>query len=521
MHQVRFMRFSTLMLPAAALLLAATVSLAAPSDSKGSKPAPAPSRPAPAAAPARPAVNNNVRPAPVNNGAGGFHPAQPANGTNGYRPAQPANGAGGYRPAQPVNGAGGYRPAQPVNGAGGYRPGGMEGGPRMMQQRTPTGFNRVARPNGDAFQRRADGRMADVHNARLGLDVHHGLMGGRRVEVVRPGGVRIVAERGRPGFVERPFARSFGGHSFAYRTYYYHGRPYERFYRGYAFHGVAIEVFAPAHYYSVGFYGWAYHPWGRPVAFGWGWGPSPWYGYYGAYFAPYPVYAGPNYWLTDYMIADDLQVEYQANQEAGLVGPPMMNPGVPMLTPEVKQMVSNEVAGQIALENYEAQQNAAGQDADPASSGIARLLTDGHSHVFVAGSDLDLVNAYGAECAITPGDVLQFNPPMDPYGVAANLMVVASKGGRECARGDVVTVSLNDLQEMENHMRQSIDEGLARLQTMQGQGGLPAAPAGTMQNSTPAQFMGIAPPPDPAAQSEITQQDAQAASAENEVASGS
>lgn len=490
------------MMLGAILFLGASLCLAAPNDTKKATPPPPPR---PAAAPARPAPaqhntvapNNNQRPMPNTGGAGGFHANPPVNN-------------------------GGFHANPPAGGAGNMRPNNMSpaAAPRFAQGRAPVGANRVARPNGDMLQRRPNGRVSDVHNARLGMDVHHGLMGGSRVEVVRPGGVRIVAERGRPGFVAHPFDRQFGGHAFAARTYYYHGRPYERFYRTYGYHGMAIEVFAPAHYYSVGFYGWAYHPWGRPVAYAWGWGPSPWYGYYGGYFAPYPTYAGPNYWLTDYMIANDLQAEYQANMEANTMGAPMMAGG-PMITPEVKQQISAEVANQIALENYEAQQNAAGQDADPASSGIARMLSDGRPHVFVAGSDLDVVNLAGQECALTPGDVLQFNPPVDPNGVSANLVVLASKGGPECRRADTVAVALNDLQEMQNQMRQTIDDGLAKLQAQQGQGGLPPAPPSAQVAPSNAQFTSIAPPPDPDVATELSQQESQAATAETEVSAGS
>ena len=59
----------------------------------------------------------------------------------------------------------------------------------------------------------------------------------------------------------------------------------------------------PGLYYHPGFYGWAYNPWGIPIAFGWGWGGSPWFGYYGGFFQPYPVYPSAAFWLTDYMIS--------------------------------------------------------------------------------------------------------------------------------------------------------------------------------------------------------------------------
>lgn len=122
-------------------------------------------------------------------------------------------------------------------------------------------------------------------------------------------------KRGRPGFVERPYG--FHGHDFAQRTYFYHGREYSRFYHGYGYRGMYLNVYAPGIYYRPAFYGWAYNPWMAPIAFGWGWGASPWYGYYGYYFQPYPVYPSAAYWLTDYMVSNDLQTAYAAHQEAG------------------------------------------------------------------------------------------------------------------------------------------------------------------------------------------------------------
>ncbi len=350
------------------------------------------------------------------------------------------------------------------------------------------------------------------------MDIHNGLNGRRQVSVRRPDGSRIMAERGRPGFIERPFARPYGGHEFARRTFYYHGRAYDRYYRGYGFHNVRLDVYAPYHYYGVGFYGWAYNPWYHPVVYAWGWGPSPWYGYYGYYFTPYAVYPSASAWLTDYMISQDLQAEYQANQEAGTMASAPPPDSSPVLSPEVKQMISNEVASQIALENAEAQQNAQGQDPDPQGSSIARLLADGHSHVFVAGSDLDVVDAAGNECAISSGDALELNTPPGPNDSAVNLVVLASKGGLECPKSDSVTVALNDLQGMQNHMRETIDQGLQELQAKEGHGGLPQAPPSAQAPPVNAGFAAIAPPPEPTdGAQQVNQQQTQADAAQNEV----
>ena len=354
--------------------------------------------------------------------------------------------------------------------------------------------------------RRPDGRITDVHDARRGMDIHHGPDGRiARVSVMRADHSRVVVMRGRPGFVERPY--SFHGHDFARRTYAFHGRVYDRFYRGYSFHGVSIQVYSPARYYSIGFYGWAYHPWARPIVYSWGWGPSPWYGYYGYYFTPYPAYDSASLWLTDYMISNDLQSAYEAGQESAMSnpGPQAGDPSFAM-TPQVKQMIANEVQNQIALENAEAQQSSQNQDPDPASSGIARMLGDGGTHVYVVGAPLDLVNSLGAECSLSEGDALQLAAPPAPTDQAASLIVLSSKNSRECARTSTVTVALDDLQEMQNHMRETIDRGMEQLQQQQGKAGLPVAPPSATAAPTSTAFAQLAPPPDPNSASDINQQ---------------
>jgi hypothetical protein len=178
------------------------------------------------------------------------------------------------------------------------------------------------------------------------------------------------------------------------------------------------------------------------------------------------------------------------------------------------------VKRELALENNEATRASNQQDVDPGSSGIDRLLSDaanGKPHVFVVGTAMDVVDTSQAECSLSDGDVLmlQAAPPADAQ--AANLVVLASKGGQECAKQDTVSVPFADLQEMQNHMRESIDQGLQELQAKQGKGGLPALPSTVPAQPAPAPYEAIAPPPDPNAATEIQQQAQQADQAEQEV----
>lgn len=475
-------------------LLAVADAASAAGDSKKQSPPP---KPAPAARPA-------TQPArPAGNPGGGFNrPA--ANGPSANRPH--VNNPSANRPT--ANNPSFNRPTNnPINRAGGG-----------FTRPAPRGVNEHVAANGSLIRTRSNGHIADMHDARRGMDVHHGLNGNRRISFDRPDHSRIVAERGRPGFVQRPY--SFHGHDFARRTYFYHGREYSHFYHGYPYRGVYLNVYAPGFYYRPAFYGWAYNRWGVPVVYAWGWGGNPWFGYYGYYFQPYPVYPSAAFWLTDYIVSTDLQTAYAAQQEGGEEdGASQASGGQPVLTPEVKQQISDEVRDQLALENQEAGQNAQGQDVDPGSSGIARLLSDGKPHVFVVGSALDVVDASQTECALSDGDVLGLSgvPPVN--AAAVDLTVLASKGGQECAKQDTVSVAVDDLQEMQNQMRETIDQGLQELQAKQGSDGIPTLPPSAQGQPAPAEYAAAAPPPDPDAAAEIQQQTQLADQAENEATS--
>jgi hypothetical protein len=369
--------------------------------------------------------------------------------------------------------------------------------------------------NGVKYQTRPGGRVSDLHDPKSGLSVHHGLNGGHTVMVERPNHERVLYQRGRPGYVQHAY--SYRGHDFGRRTYFYHGHMYSRSYYGYPYRGMYMNVYAPGVYYSPGFYGWAYNPWGPPITFGWGFAGSPWYGYYGAYFTPSPFYPSASAWLADYMISADLQQAYAAHAEAGEADGGGAPGDSAALTPDVKQQIADEVRGQLALENQEATQNAQNQDSNPGSSSIDRDLDDaahGKQHVFVVGAALDVVDANQAECSLSDGDVLSLQAAPSADAKAADLVVLASKGGQECQKAATVSVALDDLQEMQNHMRETIDQGLQDLQAKQGKGGLPAAPSTVPLQTAPAQYEAIAPPPDPNAATEIQQQAQQGDQAE-------
>jgi hypothetical protein len=329
------------------------------------------------------------------------------------------------------------------------------------------------------------------------------------VEVMRPGGRTVVVNGRGIGYAQRSVM--VGNRSVVQRTYVVHGMVATRFYRPYTYRsGLVLNVYTPVRYYRPGFYMYAYNPWARPVIYtGWGFGVSPWYGFYGGYFAPAPYYPGPAYWLTDYMMAATLEQAYQDRMAANpSMSAGFVSQGEPAITDNVRQQIADEISRQLRQEQSEAQSGGAAMNVNPFSGDTP--------HVFVADTSVDAV-AGDQACALTEGDVvgLRGAPPLD--ATTANVEVLASKGG--CPKGALVTVALQDLAEMQNHMRELVDRGLGDMQQKQGQGGLPAvtgeAAAPAVQVSWASQIQ-----PDQGVESEVNQVSDEAARAEQEAVNG-
>jgi hypothetical protein len=314
--------------------------------------------------------------------------------------------------------------------------------------------------------------------------------------VVRPGGRVIVTNAAGHGYAQRPI--TVRGQSFVQRTYYNHGRAYPLYYRASVYRGITFNVYTPVRYYSPRYYTWAYTPWRSPVYYNFGWGGSPWMGFYAGYFTPYPYYSGPNYWLTDYLLAMSLQDAYQDRMDAAAAAQAGYDPyGQAALSPQVKNAIAAEVQRQLNQESAESQNSAM------MGNGAPQFLSDNSTHVFVVSSSL-IVNAGSRDCALTQGDVLQLNPAPSPDPASASVQVLASKG-QDCQAGNLVSVQLVDLQEMQNHMRETLDQGLGELQTRQGQGGLPPIDA-SLRTQTPASYASDLPPAETNVADELKQQ---------------
>ena len=403
----------------------------------------------------RPAAKVEARPAaPAQGRPGAMAPMQGRPGA--MAPMQGRPGAMAPMQGRP----GGMAPMQ-------GRPGGMapmQGRPGLQPGGTRMPERQVARTRGGGEIQRGPGGMVREVRTPGGAIIRHAPGGGRSMEVVRPGGRMVYARGGgHYGYVQGPF-RSHGM-TFNQRTYVRDGRVQARIYRPWGYGGREYQIYTPNHYYRAGFYTWAYTPWARPVYYGWGWNTRPWYGYYGAYFTPYPYYQSPAYWLTDYVIATTLESAYLAQGGNG-GAPPAYGAA---LSPEAKEVVAREVRRQMDQERNDQAyaQNPGPNTAPPmifSPMGPRAFLVSGDVTAYVGNQEMPLLE----------GDVIQAAGPITPSSEYAQVAIVASRGG--LPRGTYASVRTMDLQEMQNHLQATLDQGLEQLQTGQGQNGMPAVP---------------------------------------------
>jgi len=400
----------------------------------------------------------------------------------------------------------------PVNPPPAARPGPVNQGP-AVPGREPHPVIIVRTRDGGEIHRAPGGAIREVRTPG-GAVIHYAPDGMRHVEVARPDGRVVFANgNGHGGYVQRPFR--VHDQVFVQRTYVEHGVSYTRVYRPWAYRGVTYNVYMPTHYYRPAFYSWAYRPWGRPVAYRWGWGERPWYGYYRGYYTPYPYYASPVFWLTDFMVAATLESAYQARLDDASAPPPPPTYDAAGMTPEVKQAIADEVHRQVDQER--AEQQALDQGIDPSAGAPPPLFSDNVSRIFLVASGTVAYDR-GQERLLSPGDVLQLSGAPAPNATYADVVVLASRD-RDVPRGSTVSVSLQDLQEMQNRMRANIDKGLGDIQKRQGQDGLPALPPQSLGGADAAYASGLE--PDANAAGELSQVAQEASSSGQNVLSQS
>jgi len=296
---------------------------------------------------------------------------------------------------------------------------------------------------------------------------------------------RLVSTGPHAGYMETNIV--FGGRPYIQRTAIVNHQLITSRYVGYSYGGVALNGFVAPFYYSPGFYAYAYNPWADPLAYDFGWDGAPWYGGPNPYFGAYAMYPSAAYWLTDYMIGQTLSAAYQIHQEAladkdadyasdvagdnGDGSDDMQtvqaNASTP-ISPEVKEQIAEEVKEQIEIDRQNAANKAEQVHHDEVASAASQP-----NHVFLVGSDLDVMTDDGKYCSLQAGDVLRVVTPLSPGQTAAQVRVASSQRA-DCPSGASVAVSLENLQDMQNTFHAQVESGLGTMLAHQGDG-IPAA----------------------------------------------
>jgi hypothetical protein len=146
------------------------------------------------------------------------------------------------------------------------------------------------------------------------------------------------------------------------------------------------------------------------------------------------------------------------------------------LSDAVRQQIADEVRAQIEAEK-------AAAAGDPPATAVPDALNPAEP-TFVVANNLD-VSANGEGCSLTPGDVLTRIGTNPDANQNLQALVTGSKGA-DCAIGSQVSVSVQDLQDMHNQLRQQTDAGLREMSQDSGRNGMPAAPnASTVSSGAP------------------------------------
>jgi hypothetical protein len=362
-----------------------------------------------------------------------------------------------------------------------------------------------------------NGYIRTIHT-RSGMTINHGAHGERRFESRRPDDGRVVGFGHGRGYTEHGYFR--GGHPYIQRTYFYDGRRYAYAYRGYYWHGHPYYGYVPPYYFGAAYYGWAYGPWAGPVAFDWGWGAAPWYRVSGYYFAPAPAYDSPALWLTDYLLAANLQAVYEARAQANAAAAASdaAAGGQATITPELKQLIAEEVRAQIAAEKAAADNP---EPAAPVSSAPPSAGKNGPDEVpagldpslktFLVSTLLSESMADGTECSLSPGDILTRIQDTSDANQSVKV-VVASSQRNDCVAGTQIAMAFSDLQNMHNDFRAKLSEALGKLAENQGKNGIPSGPPADSKLNPNGQAQ-----PDLTVEADLKAQQAEAGQAESDV----
>jgi hypothetical protein len=319
---------------------------------------------------------------------------------------------------------------------------------------------------------------------------------GGQVHVIRYGNTLSgsVERTIRPGLISRTFVS--GGHvlyAHVYQRHFWH-----QFGRAFAY-----ETFVPTVRFPGVYYAWALAAWPRPMSYAWGWQVQPWYPIYGAQFTPYPAYTSPDLWMTDYIIAQNMQTAYQAQtvappsepaQEDAPAAPasdssvaataaqssdatPAPQPSdvapvtpPPVITPEVKAQLNAQIKVQL-----QEQQAAAAMPVSLTTQSTPPALRA--NHVFfevVQPIDVPTGTANG-HCSLSANDYIKRTDTMSTDDWMIPVVVELSRAS-DCPEGLATRIGLNDLNAMENEQEAQVVAAMQAASKSMGTNGPPSGP---------------------------------------------
>jgi len=255
----------------------------------------------------------------------------------------------------------------------------------------------------------------------------------------------------------------------------------------------------------------------HPYHYAWGWDGG-WYHAYGPYFAPYPVYPAPAYWVTDWMVAGYLQDQYaasmsaeqarqeaavaqaeadKARQTAALAQDQAEIAEAKAAQAEAELRAKNAEAKAAKLESFEAQAGKPNPNATPIDTqtkdqlrtqveqtiaekkelatqtnptvpDVSKALGDA-KHVYPVSKTISVTTPdFQPAGSLSEGDLLRVEPGQEEQlknptaETLLKMRVITSKGedSDEVKAGTVVSVSIKDLQDFDSEFRAKLDAGL-------------------------------------------------------------
>jgi hypothetical protein len=216
------------------------------------------------------------------------------------------------------------------------------------------------------------------------------------------------------------------------------------------YYGYPAYFYRPT-YFDYNYYNYSLSVWSRPVVYSWHWSYNPWY--YN-YYRPYPTYYSPAYWLTDYLLMSLIQSNYERIAADNEVIAVQSQYSQVALNEQIKEEIRVQVEQALRQQQAAVQNNST---MDP-----SQILTQGR--LMVVHADLTVEDENGSQCQLDEGDVIRLINQPTAQNPIAELKVVSAKG-TSCPAGTTLSLSANNLIDMENEFQSRIQQGMNEMKT--------------------------------------------------------